>query len=481
MKLEELSALELGSLVGTRQISPVEVITYFAEHIAKHNGRLNAFVYTKIDEALEQAKKLETKIVSDKYYHAGPFAGVPFGLKDFLPSKTGWTNTHGGVKSMQAVDAYDSEFCKAMEKAGGIAIGKTNAPAYGFRGTTDNKMYGPTNNPFNPKYNSGGSSGGSAAAVGGQLVPIAEGGDAGGSIRIPASWCNCFGFKASFGAIPNICRPDGWAASHPYCTPGGLTKTVDDAAILLDYMSKYDSRDPLSAPFERPGYFAELAYITSMTKSLGLKIAFTYDFNLFEVEPEICKCVYETAKLLGDIDEVKFNFKYNLATLSDAWCRGICVDSAIETILDNRLDEDDVAAEFVEWNNKTKQSSILDYYNFHIIRTDVLDNIEDVFERYDILISPTSCCLPVQNTINTLGPAEINGKPCDSLIGFAQTFLFNLTGHPAASIPAGFSESGLPIGMQIIGRRYHDEDVLKVSKLIENLKPWRQYYKKGDI
>ena len=129
MKLEELSALELGSLVNTRQISPVEVITYFAEHIAKHNGRLNAFVYTKIDEALEQAKKLETKIVSDKYYHAGPFAGVPFGLKDFLPSKTGWTNTHGGVKSMQAVDAYDSEFCKAMEKAGGIAIGKTNAPA----------------------------------------------------------------------------------------------------------------------------------------------------------------------------------------------------------------------------------------------------------------------------------------------------------------------------------------------------------------
>ena len=147
--------------------------------------------------------------------------------------------------------------------------------------------------------------------------------------------------------------------------------------------------------------------------------------------------------------------------------------------MDNRLDEEDVPAEFVEWNNKTKQSSILDYYNFHIIRTDVLDNIEDVFERYDILISPTSCCLPVQNTINTLGPAEINGKPCDSLIGFAQTFLFNLTGHPAASVPAGFSESGLPIGMQIIGRRYHDEDVLKVSKLIENLKPWRQYYKKG--
>lgn len=473
IKLEKLSAQMLGSLVNKRYIKPVEVIEYFAEHITKNNDKTNSFVYLKIEEAIEQAIQLEKKL-EDKYYYAGPFAGVPFGLKDFLPSKKGWTNTHGGVESLTAVDAYDSEFCKAMERAGGIAIGKTNAPAYGFRGTTDNKMYGPTKNPFNEKYNSGGSSGGSAAAVAAELVPIAEGGDAGGSIRIPASWCGCYGFKASFGSIPNICRPDAWSASHPYCTPGGLTKTVADAAILLSYMSRYDSRDPLSAPFERPNYITALE-----DNSCKPRIAFTYDFDLFEVETEIKSKVFETASLLGPVDIVHFNFNYELKELSDAWCRGICVDSAIEDIIGTvRPDSKDLPKEFIYWNNRVKKLGIMDYYKFHTIRTDVYDNIENVFDKYDIIISPTSCCLPVRNTKNTVGPNKINGKSCDALIGFAQTFLFNLTGHPAASVPAGFSKTGLPIGMQIVGRRYHDEDVLKVSSMIEKLQPWRQYYTK---
>lgn len=243
IKLEELSASELGFLVNEGKIKPKEVVKYFEERILKRNESINAYVYTKFEEAYEVAFKQEKLLKEGK--KLGPFAGVPYALKDFLPNKIGWTNSHGGVKCLVALDEFNSAFNEAMEKAGGIPLGKTNAPSYGFRGTTDNKMYGPTSTPFNLKYNAGGSSGGSAAAVADGLALIAEGGDAGGSIRIPASYCNLYGFKAGIGTIPNIVRPDGFGTTHPYCFNGGLTKTVLDAAILLNYMKGYNPFDPL--------------------------------------------------------------------------------------------------------------------------------------------------------------------------------------------------------------------------------------------
>ena len=181
-ELKDMSAIEIGKAVNNKQISPTEVLQYFEKRIEEENPKLNAIVYTKFDEAYERAKELEKELDKGEHKYL-PLAGVPFALKDFLPSKKGWTNTHGGVKSLQAVDSESSEFCKAMESLGGIAVGKTNAPSFGFSGLTDNKMYGATRNPFNTKYNSGGSSGGSASAVGGKLLPVAEGGDGGGSIR----------------------------------------------------------------------------------------------------------------------------------------------------------------------------------------------------------------------------------------------------------------------------------------------------------
>ena len=244
MKLEELSGIELGSEVNSGNITPTEVIDYFANRIEKRNPSINAFTYTKIEEAKDEAKKLEERIV--KKEDVGPFAGVPVGLKDFLPSKKGWTNSHGGVKSLIMEDPEDSAFYTAAREAGAIAVGKTNAPAFAFRGTCDNKLYGPTSTPFKVGYNSGGSSGGSAAAVADGLLPMAEGSDGGGSIRIPSSWCSCFGFKASVGTIPSICRPDGWTATHPYCFNGAITRTVSDSAMMLNYMAKYNPRDPLS-------------------------------------------------------------------------------------------------------------------------------------------------------------------------------------------------------------------------------------------
>ena len=472
MKLETCSAAELGRAVNAGHVSPTEVVRYFEERIAARNGSLNAFVYTKFEHAEKQAELLEQRLAAGET--AGPFAGVPFALKDFLPSKKGWTNSHGGVASLIREDVADSEFCRAMEAAGGIAVGKTNAPSFGFRGTTDNKLYGATGNPFDSTYNSGGSSGGSAAAVADGLVPIAEGGDAGGSIRIPAAWCNCFGFKASVGTIPSVSRPDAWAATHPYCMGGGLTKTVEDAAILLNYMARYDPRDPLSLPRTVADYTEE------MKRPLeGWRIAYTEDFGMSPVDPEVADIVERAARRFMDagavVEPVTFHLPRTAYDYAEAWCRAICVDTAIEGDWGRR---EDLPEEFLFWNEQAAKGGIHSYYEFNKVRTELLDAQQDVFDRYDLILSPVTVCLPVKNGTdrNTKGPTEVNGVPVEPLIGFCETFLFNFTGNPAASAPAGLSESGLPVGLQIVGKKFRDADVLAAARTFEELQPWRDLY-----
>ena len=486
-KLENLSAVELGEKVNGQEIKPTEVIDYFARRIEERNPSINAFVYTKFDEAMEEAKKLEYKIVKQKEY-GGLFAGVPFALKDFLPTKKGWTASHGGVKSLITVDEESGEFCKAMESLGGIAVGKTNAPSFGFRGTTYNKMYGNTHNPFNLKYNSGGSSGGSCAAVGSRMVPLAECGDAGGSTRCPSAWCNTFGFKPSAGLVPSVCRPDAWTATHPYCCGGPAARTVLDAAIVMEQMMRYDPSDPLSVPIPHK-QFSEL-----MKRDIQkMRIAVTHDYNIFPgVDSEIKDRIDHVATVLANagacVDYVKFNFKHNLDDMVDAWLRGISIDTAIEAHLWKHKSNydligehsDELPPDFIKWTLEAFKSNMLDYRQFHEVRTDILDANLAVLNKYDIIISPVTSCMPVLNQEeDTKGPSEIAGSGCEQLIGFCQTWLQNMTGNPAASVPGGLGENNLPIGIQVIGKRYFDEDVFTVAYAIEQLLPWASYYERA--
>ena len=477
MELEKLSGIEIGKLVNSRQVSAVEVIQYFQKRIEERNPSLNAFTYTRFDEALEVAKEQEKRILAGKYI--GPLAGVPVGLKDFLPAKKGWTASHGGVKSFITTDEEDCTFWKAAQSLGCIAIGKTNAPSFGFRGTTYNKMYGNTCNPFNLNYNSGGSSGGSCAAVGGLLIPLASCGDAGGSTRVPSAWCSTFGFKPSAGIVPSVCRPDAWAATHPYCCDGPTARTVADAALIMDKMMRYDPKDPISVPIPHKN-FSE-----SMHRNIAdMRIAITYDYDIFEsVDPEIINAVDEIAKLLECagviVEHVKFNFKYSIEEMVEAWLRSISVDSAVdlELMKESGFDligdhAEDLPEQFIKWAKIAFDSNMIDYRKFHDIRTSILDTMLEVFSSYDIIISPVTSCMPVLNTADTIGPENT-----EQLIGFCQTWLQNMTGNPAASVPAALGRNNLPIGVQVIGRRYFDEDVFAVAHTIEQFKPWYNYYK----
>lgn len=484
MDLEKLDGLALGELVNSGELSPVESINYFVDRIEKLNPSINAFTYTKIDEAVKVAETQEKKILNNEY--VGPFAGVPVALKDFLPSKKGWTNSHGGVKHLLATDDYDSEFCKAAESLGAIPIGKTNAPAFGFSGACQNALYGQTKNPFDINYTSGGSSGGTAAAIAGGLIAFGEGGDAGGSIRIPAGWCNLFGFKPSLGTVPSYCRPDGWAATHPYCFNGCLTKTVADSATMLNSMAQYNPRDPISLPINANKDFVDL-----MNKPIkGMKIALTDDFDLYPVDSEVKQIVRTAARRLIDetisVNFVKFNWKHSLDEIFFCWSWAISVDTALDLAYwkDSGLDlvkdhRDELPEDFIHFNEIASEATIFDMREFNEIRTDILDNFEDVFEKYDLIISPTAACPPMR--VSNEGRCfEISGvelNPELNFLQFAETALVNFIGYPAASVPAGFTSEGLPIGMQIIGRQYHDEDVLAISRAFEEIQPWRSFYR----
>lgn len=478
MEFHKYSAAELGKLVNSKQISIKEVLNYFRDRIECRNKSINAIVYTKWKDAYAEAEILQRRINSGE--NAGPFAGVPIALKDFLPSKKGWMNTHGGVKSLTRVDEYDSEFYKACKKLGAIAIGKTNAPPFGFSGACLNKLYGQTHNPFDLNYNSGGSSGGSAAAVADGLCLIGEGGDAGGSIRIPASWCNLFGFKPSLGTVPSVCRPDAWSATHPYCAGMGLTKTVEDAAVLLTAMSRYTANDPTSLPIQSSIQFTDYLNLDVKDMTAG----FTFDFDLYPVDLRIKQCMkaaVERLETLGlHVEPVKFNFNHSLEEIMYCWSWSISIDTTLD-ILNWKKDGFDLIGkhseelydEFIYFYDVARKFDINMFRQFNEIRTDILDNFESVLNQYDFILSPTTICLPMKISDNGKVD-EVDGHKLDPLtnfISFGETALVNFIGYPAASIPIDSIE-GLPIGMQIIGKQYHDADVLKLSSVMEYAYPW---------
>lgn len=467
------SASEIGAMVNEKVISPVESVEYAIKRIEECNKEVNAFVDLHAEDALREARKLESDICRGRAQKKC-FNGVPFALKDFLDSKPGWEHTYGGVMSMKRKDTEYSEFCRAMEEMGGIAIGKTNSPSFGFSGICWNKTFGATNNPRDVRYNSGGSSGGSAAAVACKMVPIAEGGDAGGSIRIPAAWCGVYGFKPSAGVIPNVCRPDAWAATHPYCTNFGVTSTFKDTEILYWAMKGYDPRDPLSVPDIR----------SNIRCGDVLRIGYSLDMGgLFKVSPEVEKAFNEALKTLDKLgfrlEPVEMRCRSTLEEMTAAWCRGLAIDSAIQFIDEGHTPED-APESFLKVVEAAKNMTIMDYSRFHKIRTDAFDMQQDVFRTYDILITPVTCCHQILNTGNELGPESIGGRSLNELIGFAETFVWNMTGNPALALPFGeFAESKMPFAIQIIAPRFQDDQLLAFARLADTR--FRNNYSTGEI
>ena len=481
-ELAYMTVTELAARVRRRDLSPVEVIDATIARIEARNPSLNAFVIDGYDDARVRAKGAERALMSGD--PLGPLHGVPSAIKDLFGFKPGWRNTFGGIRALKDYVAdFSCAFVDRLERGGAIFVGKTNSPIEGFRGTCDNYLFGPTCNPFDATRNPGGSSGGSAAAVADGLVPIAHGTDGGGSIRIPAAWCGVYGYKPSWGRAPFLIRPNAFAGNAPFLFEGPITRTVEDAALAMTALAGHDPADPYSVD-------SKVDFLGATQCSIrGWKIAYSPDFDVYPVDPRITETVGAAVKLFEDagatVEQVKVGINRSQAELSDLWCRLVAplnvmgLEGFKAEGIDLRKDHpDDLPPEYREWVEVGYKMTAVDFFRDQEIRTEVNDAIQGVLNNYDLLITPTLACMPVENADdgNTKGPTEINGEAIDPLIGWCMTYFINFSGHPAASIPAGLID-GLPVGMQIIGRRLADSDVLAASAAFERLKPWHDTYR----
>ncbi|MGR7027164.1 amidase [Geodermatophilus sp. URMC 62] len=475
------TATELAARIRRRDLSPVELLDAVIARIEARNPSLNALVFTAFEEARDRARQAERALTSGEAI--GALHGVPTAIKDLFDFKPGWPATFGGVRALKdfSVPAHCT-YAERMEAAGAVLVGKTNSPVMGFRGTCDNYLFGPSRNPFDTTRNTGGSSGGSAAAVADGLLPLAEGTDGGGSIRIPAAWCGLYGYKASFGRVPQISRPNAFGSLNPFLFEGALTRTVDDAALALDVLAGHDDRDPFS--LDDPTTFAG----ATRRSISGWRIAYSPDFGVYPVDRRVAAVVQQAVDAFeeagGAVEEVDLRFDYDQRELSDLWCRLITPLNieGLEGLKAQGLDvlgehRDDFPPEYLRWIDDGHRLSALDVLRDQRMRTHVYDQVQQVLRTHDLLVTPTLAALPVTNAEdgNTIGPRAIEGVDVDPLIGWCLTYLINFTGHPAASIPAG-DVDGLPVGMQLIGRRYGDADVLAASAVYERLRPWQDTY-----
>jgi amidase/aspartyl-tRNA(Asn)/glutamyl-tRNA(Gln) amidotransferase subunit A len=481
-ELAYMGAAEIAERIRRRRLSSVEVVDACIARIERRNPSLNAFVFEGFDDARREAKRAEAAVMSGAAL--GPLHGVPSAIKDLFDFKPGWPFTFGGVRAMKdCVAQWHCVFAERIEKAGAILLGKTNSPTMGLRGTCDNYLFGPTRNPFNLAKNTGGSSGGSAAAVADGLVPFAEGTDAGGSIRIPSAWCNVVGLKPSFGRVPVVMRPNAFAADTPFVFEGPIARTVEDAALVLNAIAGYDPRDPFAVETNED-------FLAATRRSIkGWKIAYSPNLDVFPIDPAVRKTVDEAVRCFADagaeVEEVRLGLKRDQRELSDAWTRLMAPLNvgALEGMKAFGIDlmgqhRDDFPPAYLERIDAFRALSAMDLARDQAIRSEVYDAIQGVLATHEILVCPTLAAMPVDNAANgdTQGPTHVEGVEVDPLIGWCLTYLANFSGHPAVSVPAGLSD-GLPVGMQLIGRRYADGDVLAAAAAVERTRPWSDAYR----
>ncbi len=477
-----MPATEMASRIRRRVLSPVEVVAAFLDRIDVHNPPINAFILVLHDEAIRVAQEAEDAVMRGD--PLGPLHGVPIAIKDLFDFKAGFRNTFGCKPLADYVPEVTATYIERLESAGAVVLGKTNTPEMGHKGVTDNMLFGPTSTPFKLGKNAGGSSGGSAAAVAAGLAPIAQGSDGGGSVRIPASFSGVYGFKASYGRVAQTIRPDGFISHTPFIHAGPLARTVEDAALMLGPMTGEHPRDPFSLPSDGTDFIA-----ATRRPIDGLRVAYSPRFEVFQVDPRVAAVVDGAVRAFTEagahVEEVKVPLTVSQQELSALWIReiGVLTLSVFETLKKGGVDilrdhRDDVPAEWIAGVEAAKSLSALDYKLDDAIRTEVFDAVQDVFEDFDVLVTPTLGVPPVDNATNgnTLGPSEINGEAVDPHIGWCLTHPINFTGHPAASIPAGFTDDRLPIGMQIIGRRFADDTVFAASAAFERVRPWHDSY-----
>ncbi len=466
--LWELSATELASEIRTGAVRPTEAVDAYLDRIAAEDDSLNAYITVIEEPAREAAREAEAALKDDADKEIGPLHGVPIALKDLRAMKAGVRHTFGSRLFAEFEAPRTSIMVDRLEAAGAIVLGKTNTPELGHKGLTQNELVGATASPVDRSCNAGGSSGGSAAAVGAGLAALATGSDAGGSIRIPAACCGVFGMKPSFGLVPIDARPNAFGNKRHHTALGPLSRTVADAALMLDVMAGPHPSDPGSVP-------VDIDFRGAGDRGIeGVAIAYSPDLDVFEVDPAVQAVVEDAldrfAAAGATVDEVSVDHGCSMAELSEAV--GAIFNTAMlgavevlaeSTGVDLTAHPDDVSESLLAMVEAGREYETRDVELSGIVRSQLFDAIQSVLSTHEILVTPTLARSGF-DLHEDLGHMEWNA---------AMTWPFNVTGHPAASVPVGQTDEGRPVGLQVVGRRYADDTVLAASAALESRRPWQ--------
>lgn len=472
--LTRLTSAGIVRRIRDAEVSPVDVVEAHLERIHARNDRTNAFLTVTEDFALEQAAAAERAVENGDVL--GPLHGVPVAIKD-IRDVEGVPTTRGSLLFEDHVAEADAPFVARLKAAGAIVVGKTNTPEFGLGTTTENRLCGPTGTPFDPDCVAGGSSGGSGAAVADSLVPLAMGTDEGGSIRIPASLCGVYGIKPTFGVVPIATRPNAFGVHTPFSHNGPLTRSVEDAALSLDVMAGQHASDPFSAPTNSSFQSAVDRPIDDLT------VAYDPGLGIYPVDPGVRGVIDDAVDGLREagvtVHEIDLDLGYELDEILDAYYTMVMVRwHGLLAELEARghdpygEDRDRLRPYLVDLILDAEEPSIHDYNRANRVRTTVFDRLGECFDRYDLFVSATTSTTAFPHGEE---PTEIDGVEIEPLRGWVLTHPYNFTGHPVASIPVGFLD-GLPVGMQIAGRRHRDVDVIAASAAIERRRPWQDRY-----
>ncbi len=455
-------ASELASLIGDKQVSPVELTELYFERIDRLDTQLHAYLTLCRDEAMQVAKDAENAVMRGDAL--GALHGVPISIKDLEMSK-GIRSTSGSLPFTDRIPDEDSIVIERVKAAGAIILGKTNTPEFGHRGTTENLLGEPCRNPWNTERTPGGSSGGAAAGVAAGLSAISTGSDGGGSIRIPASFCGLYGIKPTQGRVPRYAGRNAPIIVNQLGQSGPITRTVRDAAILLQELAGWDVRDPGSLR-DTPG-----DYIAALDRDIsGLRIAWSPDFGYAAVDSEVVDVCSSAAKQFTrmgcSVSEDAFSIEAPQEDFRVIFSANTYASSGY--LLHEQPDK--LTDYFREAMELATTLTAADYARALGAVVVLKAQFDAFFEDYDLLLSPTMAVPAFEIEQH---PSLIDGQEVDPFFGYLPfTYPINAIGHTAASIPCGFSADGMPIGLHIVGRHGDEETVLAASAAFERAMPW---------
>jgi aspartyl-tRNA(Asn)/glutamyl-tRNA(Gln) amidotransferase subunit A len=451
--IADLSATSLAAAIRARTISPVEAVESALARIEAHS-ELNAFMAICSDRARAEAKAAEAAVISGA--PLGALHGIPFSVKD-LTNTEGVATTQGSALFAGTVPATDAVAVARARAAGAILIGKTTTPEFGHKPFTEGPLFGRTLNPWNHAYTCGGSSGGAAVAVAAGMGALALGSDGGGSIRIPAACCGVVGLKATLGAIPNLQAPDLFGANS-YVGP--IARDVTDTRLMFDALVGPDWRDP----------YGQVGALPSRALGKGERARIGFLLRCGNIlDPQVAAPVLAAMKQAEALGMIVEPIELDLVALEPHFL--VLLRSLLLARLGSHVARapEKLDPTLLATIEAGRAHSAADLCDAQFARTNCFSKIQEVLARYDIIASPTLSAPALPVGLDPLGRIEIAGRDAGTIRGawYPYAFPFNLTGHPALSLPCGLSNTGLPIGLQLIGRWHQDAYLLNVAKQLE--------------